>query len=167
MAIYQGYDVFKEFFKNLFTSLIPPDSPLGTESGVIPETEILAYRHARHRWSRGLSLSVILLWFGCLGFALWATGYVPKTTGFAYADHENATSQAFERKIDELASQAKDATVIQLEERLMDVRRRDCEAISQRNELAKDTYATLMVELRRRYYSLTQQPWEIINCDAL
>ena len=150
----------------LLFGLIPPEIPWDDNGGPTKEA-IMEYRKAKRRWNYAVATALWLMLSGGTVFTLWAVQLIPRTSGLAFAEEVRVAQQQVAQKIDGLDAIIGDLAQQQLETRLMENRRHQCQAIKDNDALRKETYANLMQELKTKYVKLTGGAWDEPECEAL
>lgn len=156
----------KDLLQALLFGLIPPQIPL-TENGPPSKQATMEYRMAKLRWYRAVATALWVLILSLTLFIVWSTGMLPRTTGLAYAEDFKASTSEVSQKITSVEDAIAMLALDQLEARLMNNRRLQCEAIEADDAARKKTYAEIMQDLKLRYLKTEGRNWDQPECDAL
>jgi hypothetical protein len=153
--------------------LLPPEPPM-SGNGPIPESEMIEYRHKRYRHYRNMTATVILLSLAVIFGSAWAAGLLYRGSGFAFADkvalehnaiHDNLT--VLEKNQNEMRRLLMADAINSLEARLLDVRRRQCDAQAKGDTSRVTAYFDLLLELKHRYDLIAPAPWSPQDCSQI
>lgn len=120
--------------------------------GVIPPKVGDLDGHNKWQWAVFMKLWLLIV------FVLWSLGV------FSYIGFSGLARAEDVQQLQANVSAIQESL---LEAQLLNTRREQCRAVEAKNAAAISFYAEKLIDLRKRYYALTQHNWDIPDCETI